>query len=612
MPQKVFERRAKAAKRRGSVFFAGVAPNVEQPPPTLADWMVPLIRYVLPQRVSVAIDQFFDGARKSSVLRVQKNDLKPALVAAAGVDWVIRKGKDPDAVLVGVVNDPSQRVASVPRAGIRCPYHDRLLTEVEQTNTCLCPFNCFVVQSNERCTNNIGKIYACQKTCDDGTTCPFALCADHFKTTVGQYLWVSFVGMIRSAFAVGFQGALAYIAIAVGSMIYFPIMQMCLSFLRCDPQYQCNFPHCWSDPDAKFIIAACVVIVTAIFVGLLMPAVLVWALVRRKGVLDQVFFHNGYHQMYCGIDRDAEKEDKEGQFDEIVEPGHERGLFFALARKLFPDVNSIVEHPEGKAWITSTRLSTLSTDEWDRFLAADESFLVHTYKTLEYEWMTFSPLLLVYKLILLCPLTFIEANTFSQMAAVCCVELLFGIFIFWSQPYLNPWVDTMYRAGAVHSVVLLGLTCWHLVLQANGDSSGLGLSMLVCTSIYMCFVVLMLLLTVVWPMVSYGVQQLRVESQLQRIGLRSKDLSSLLLNPLIHDAATLSPQELSHVDLHFRKAKEAGGKAQKDEGEDMAADESAHGQQQRQLYDVKRKSLKEMQAEKLEKFRRSRPNAVQM
>ena len=119
------------------------------------------------------------------------------------------------------------------------------------------------------------------------------------------------------------------------------------------------------------------------------------------------------------------------------------------------------------------------------------------------------------------------------------------IFMFWSQPYINPWVDTMYRAGSVHNIGLLGLSAIDRVQRAKGTrEEGLGLEMLIWSSLYMLFVVFLFTATVIVPILKMLVAIAIVGRQMKRVGMRTVDLSSLFLNPLLHDSTILSEDEM--------------------------------------------------------------------
>ena len=541
----VYAERKKRAQYTGET--VGEPPVIIEKDMELYDYMLPMFRYVLPQKVTVAIDQYFDKSRRSNIVRVKKDDLLPAVVAERGVDWEIKSGKRKEA-RVGVAGDTSGRSVALIHVGYRCPMHpNRRLAEVEQTDCCIKPFECFVVQNGERCPNKVGKAFACQYVNRDGTKCPFALCGDHCRTTVLEYLMLTIVGMYRFAKNVGFTGALAFACLALSAVVYFPVMRICLRFLKCDPEYQCEIPRCWSNPDRTFIIAACIVGLVTLFVGVLLPVILYRELATRKRVLNKAFHSPAYHKIYLAPDEDAEEELEKGG-----PSAWRQGWAFSVIRFFSKTVHSEVRNPLRKGPVViPTRQTTVSFSEWERFLVDDDSNVFMLYMMLEYEWMTFPPFLMLYKLLILAPTIFVENNTFLQLFGSCSVELVFGLFIFWSQPYLNPWVDTMYRAGSVHNIVSLGLSAYDRVLQANGDTNGLTFTMMIVTTTYLGFVAILLFLTIVWPMVSYGARQIRVESQMNRIGLRTNDLSSLFLNPLAHEQRDVDEEEMKKWSTGF-------------------------------------------------------------
>ena len=191
------------------------------------------------------------------------------------------------------------------------------------------------------------------------------------------------------------------------------------------------------------------------------------------------------------------------------------------------------------------RLDTVDFNEWQRFLNEDGSPMFQLYRYLEFEYMTLPPFLLLYKLLVLLPVVFLEDGSLSQLAATSGIEIAFGVFITWTEPYMSGWVDILYRAGSAHNITLLGLGAIHRVLADDGSGGDtVELLMLLTTGVYLGFVVLVLFLSALWPLITFGFTQLMVERELNKVGMRISDLASLLLNPFMHYSNYVLPYQV--------------------------------------------------------------------
>lgn len=193
---------------------------------------------------------------------------------------------------------------------------------------------------------------------------------------------------------------------------------------------------------------------------------------------------------------------------------------------------------------------TVDFGEWERFLAGDSSSLQYIYQYIEFEYLTLPSFLLLYKIAVVVPTVFIT-DLFWQIAVSGCVEVFFGVFIFWSEPYVSPWVDTMYRAGSVHNIALIGLGSINVMLVRENSLFDLAIIITLVTVVYFCFVVGLLFGTVIWPTIATILTKMSVQRHMLRIGMRTIELTSLFLNPLIHS------EEKKNVKLNIPSTYEA-------------------------------------------------------
>ena len=217
------------------------------------------------------------------------------------------------------------------------------------------------------------------------------------------------------------------------------------------------------------------------------------------------------------------------------------------------------------------RAEVVDLEEWMRLLNEDTTPLRQLYRFLEYEYMALPPFLQLYKTAVLLPAVLMAPGSLAQLAASAAVEVGFGVFIFYSRPYVSAWVDVLYRAASAHAIALIGLAAVGRATAAargggnnNGGSSDedgsggatiAGTAMTVATSVYLAFVVCILGASTVWPIVQFGLRQASVERRLGRVGMRVSDLASLLLNPFAHFGRSVAPCEMHSLMTTKEKAR---------------------------------------------------------
>ena len=502
----------------------------ERQPNTVLHEQLPLLRYVMTPRICVAVDQHIDGARRSNRVHVLPSDLTPAPCVPSGVDWLIHH--DGGDTAVGVADHGDTRVP-LQHVGIRCPMCHRFLNERTQTDITENPLECCIVTNGARCPRIAGTMLVCGRAFRDGTSCPYAICQDHTRTSLGQFLLVSIVTSFRALKAMGVSGVIAFVAISLNPVLYFPVMRTCMLFLACDPEIKCYTDRCWSNPDPWWLFLLVCVLTELTIVGALTPLVLFLSLWRRRSILEKVFFHRAYRRFYLATDSDLIDELRKAAAED--DDAEEEPLVGRLARFFAPALPQVTSRSLFSFMVSVPKLDVLSMPEWERFLAVDLSKMKTLYETLEFEWMNLTPFLLLQKVAVLAPLVYLAEESMTQFIVSASVEIAFGLFMFWSQPYVNPWVDTMYRAGSVHNIGLLGWAALHRVLLSRGDDEGLSLLMLLWTTCYMMFVAALFIATVIVPTLSVVVNQVIVGRQMARVGMRTVDLSSLFLNPMLHE-----------------------------------------------------------------------------
>lgn len=509
----------------------------------IENWYDAMLRHILPLSITIPLDEYVDGSRRSNLIPVRKVDLQPAICPKKRMKWELEYDREKKLYVAFDADNRDAEPLPLMDVGYLCPLHRSILCEMEQRDACVRPYRCFAVLSGSRCTCEEGQMYCCRSRMPDGKFCPYSMCEVHFRSSASQFIKVSAKSGLMEIFGEGISNLLAFIAISLSSVIYFPVVQTCLQFLTCDPQYQCIFPHCWADADSSFLLAAMVVILMLAMVGVGMPAVLYWELHRRKKVLFAIFHRKEYFKVYLAVDVDAmeELEEREKQLQENMfasdrdDPTEAAGVFGFFAKFFSKAITGETIEENIAETHNVIHKSTVDFGEWERFLAGDNSALGQLlYKFIEYEYITLPPFLMLYRVAVLIPTVFVTDDMFTQMVALAAVEVGFGTFIFWTEPYINPWIDTMYRAGSVHNIMLIGLAAINTMLNAESSTLDLATLMLLVTGVYFLIVIFLLLMTTVWPTMNVALTKANVAKQMKRIGMRTIDMSSVVLNPLMH------------------------------------------------------------------------------
>jgi len=243
--------------------------------------------------------------------------------------------------------------------------------------------------------------------------------------------------------------------------------------------------------------------------------------------------------------QDLSDEDDDGDDRTSYDPT--KGWIFGLLNWLgladTSHAKAMIDH--ARASEVATTWSVVSSKEWDRFLTSDTSLMFSLYRTLEFEWIMITPLLLLYRLVIVTPSILLEQGSVNQLVAIAAIEVLFGTFMHWAQPYVNSWVDSMYRFGSIHNVGIIGLVSFRRVIVSNlevnwgsfdsfgVESSGIDVVMSFWTFGYYFFVAILLFMAVVLPTTQQIIGEIAVANELSLVGMRTLELSSLFLNPLL-------------------------------------------------------------------------------
>ena len=384
--------------------------------------------------------------------------------------------------------------------GICCRKHtDRRLAPQFQTETW--PFqhapSCCVVLNGARCGEKLGRIFCCgaRESLDAGSQeeylCNYAVCEKHFRAGFVDNLKADAAAFARSVRDRGYGWLLATVTVFVANAAYMPFLKTALMILACHPYYQCEFKHCWSSPDQKYTLAVYLAFIVVAFFGVGFPLSQFLLLRRRKHLLHTVFFSKECAERFTTTD----------------ESGN----------------------------------ASVSLTEWTRFVATDPTALAAQYRVLHFRWLYLPPILLVWKVGLLAPAVFLEPGSLTQLIGISAVEIAFGFFMFLLQPSLAPMTTALYRLGAVHQAIFLGLQALNVDSQYKGKGNLNGY-LIATTLAYLLFCLMCIIWAAVWPAVKQAIDKKKSTKALSALGLQYSLSTSLYLVPAA-DAVAANPCE---------------------------------------------------------------------
>ena len=386
-----------------------------------------------------------------------------------------------------VINCPDDQHAVLEDVGCMCIRHtERHLHSQFQTD--VWPFDqrpaCCLSVDGKLCGTSKGNMYVCGLR-EPGTTevksasseCNFALCEKHMRTDGLGLLRADFLSLSRS---LSTNGPLLFMTVAMFlcNAFYMPVLKTSLMILGCHPYFQCLFPTCWNPVDRNYALAVFLSLVIVFFFGLGFPIVLSMLLHRRSTCIGQIFFAPCYMGKY------------------------------------------------------GTQHRNVRLSEWLRFSSTDPTALGTLYKTFELEWIYLPPILLAWKVVLLIPPVFAESGSFEQSIGLAIVEFCYGLFLFVTQPALAPMTDLMYKLGAVHQMIFLGLQNLDTYARYHHGTSGSFSASLVGTTLgYLLVCVLCIIWSKIAPVIQSTRRRTRIGQLLEELGMQYSANTSLYRMP---------------------------------------------------------------------------------
>ena len=364
-----------------------------------------------------------------------------------------------------------------------------------------CPPSCAVVINGQRCGNATGTMFTCgyhdPQVDGSKSVCTYAICQDHMVLKPLDLAKAHAVGTLRMLKERGFWWILTALLLTIAHALYTPVLKTAMMVASCHPFYQCEFKQCWADPDQKFIIAAFLAITLIVLFGIGVPLIELVVLMGRGRKLGLAFHGKEY----------------KGRYDE------EQKSTTALIFKK----------------ITGKPLLQVKYLEWSRFLETDFSRMAVTYKVVKFSALFVPPLLVAYKVAVVAPAVLLEAGSLDQRIAISAVELLFSVIMFATNAFITPFVTLTFRVASIHQLFVLGMSAASAVYKYD-TGKDLGTGIIAITFIYIIFNVVVLVLTVIWPILTVLLAKRRAKKLVTEHGYEYSQGMALWVDPIAHDA----------------------------------------------------------------------------
>ena len=230
------------------------------------------------------------------------------------------------------------------------------------------------------------------------------------------------------------------VLIAMQSLLL-PVTLNCLRMISCSRYFRCEFPLCYQTPasEPRFILA--ITFAFLLFIGFRIGLALFWFKTlsgRRRRLEDRV--------------------------------------------RRYPDLQ------EQRPW-------------WNWFLSVDRSTLANLYRKYEFGFIAMDPIQsLLYQTGVAAAASFANPDSTLQMALVGTVEILNGLFLAISNPFIDPWLDTLAKLGNTHQLLQLAFHAFHRIEKHESTQNDLFPKLMIAlATLYLALVLFILYKTVLQP-----------------------------------------------------------------------------------------------------------------
>jgi hypothetical protein len=298
--------------------------------------------------------------------------------------------------------------------------------------------------------------YVCQE--DD---CGFSICKECMMLGTLDSIAARTLQTAYIARRKGVAALIGLIMIVAAQSMYLPSVKNAFTTVFCHVSLACVYPTCYSPPEGVFLALVLVGGLVLLFIGVGFIVVLTLLTYRRKAIILK---------------------------SNIVD---ESALEF---------VGKTDDHR-----VPTTMLQIVQCDiprhEWSFITARDQSVFKGVYEQYEFRYMTIHASLLVFKLAQLGVVLFLgEPNSLSQLMGAAGVEFAQLVFFSATNPFTNPWIDTLSKAGCLHQVGQLSLMCFFRAdIYEDADNRSVAYAMLGLAVVYVVVIVIVVIVIVGIP-----------------------------------------------------------------------------------------------------------------
>merc|ERR1719197_1000992 len=235
---------------------------------------------------------------------------------------------------------------------------------------------------------------------------------------------------------IGALSILGLVMVTVAQSMYLPAVRNAVAAVFCHSSLACEFPDCNDPATPSFLALSLMSGLVLLFIGIGFIAFLFGFVAGRKVAL-----------VKSGIFEPADLNFRGQAPDPVLD---ENG---------WPDGDS-PEVPPKRMPTSMLEVLTCDVDEkkWAAILQRDESMFKGAYQQYEFRYMAVHGPLMVFKLLQLAVVLYAgEPNSLTQLMAAGAVEVAQLLALVLTNPFTDPWIDALSKAGAVHQVGQLGL-----------------------------------------------------------------------------------------------------------------------------------------------------------
>ena len=231
-------------------------------------------------------------------------------------------------------------------------------------------------------------------------------------------------------------GMMPFLIVILALLLYIPVVKTTTMIILCHPIYQCAFTSCYQQPDAFFSVAVAGSFAILIFVGILMPLVMLFAAYRRRELL-------------------------RGDID--IKSSWERLASWWRSGYMFRWITGKTK--EKDAALRHVRRRSV---EFQYFISLSESMGLSTmtkiYVMFRPGFMVIGPILQqTVKLGVTLCCVLLEVNSTEQLAATGTIEILNCIFIVMCNPFSSKGIQRVSSFGSMHQVGIICLSAFYRV-----------------------------------------------------------------------------------------------------------------------------------------------------